>query len=124
MAGPCLYGFMAQDGNAGRGVIGVGFVFDGELEGGAAVDVRGTFRGSIRKVGELRIFPGAEVRAGAPVLAQSVRVAGALHGDCVGTERVHIREGGVVHGNIQTPKFGLSAGGRVEGKVSSGEDGR
>jgi cytoskeletal protein CcmA (bactofilin family) len=48
-----------------------------------------------------------------------VYVAGTIKGTIDASEKVLVLAGGVVHGDVRAPSFGLAAGGRVEGRVST-----
>ncbi len=114
---PCLYGVMSQRGKLDAGVVAPGFLFDGEFRGEGELHVYGEFQGEETRIGTLRVYAGGSVSAPRSIHAERVWVAGSVKGRVDATGKVMVREGGVIHGDVRAPRFGLSSGGRVEGRV-------
>jgi len=110
---------MGHDRNPQDGRIAPGFVFEGRLSGEGRLDVHGELRGDISRFGTLRVHPTGVVQAPAEIHAKQVYVAGTIKGTVDAREKVLVRAGGVIHGDVRAPRFGLAAGGRVEGRVST-----
>jgi len=112
---------MAQTRNPRVGRVAPGFLFEGELSGKGTLDVHGELRAQIARFGTLRVHPSGVVTAPTEIRAEKVYVAGVVQGAIHATDKVLVRASGVIHGDVRAPSFGLAAGGRVEGKVSTPE---
>ena len=85
----------------------------GRLSFTTATRIEGRLKGEIRSVDLLVVGPEAHVQA--TVHAHVLVVLGQIHGDVTCTERVEIRPGGRVLGDISTRALVIAEGGRFEG---------
>ncbi len=85
----------------------------GRLSFTTATRIEGRLRGELRSVDLLVVGPEAHVQA--TVQAQVLVVLGEIQGDVTCTERIEIRQGGSVLGDITTRGLVIEEGGRFEG---------
>lgn len=97
-------------------VIGPGASVSGELSFPGGVTVFGTISGSLRADGEIVIAQGAEVKAN--VSAPRVSVSGKLWGEVVASERLEIRAGADVNGELCATVLVIEEGASFEGRCS------
>ena len=103
------------------GVVGSGCVFEGAVSGTGSLVVRGEFVGGVEIDGALQIEPGARLRSAERVSARRVLVQGEVGASVQADVQVTVRESGIVRGDVISPRFALRAGGKVLGRVHSGE---
>ncbi len=86
----------------------------GRLSFTTATRIEGRLKGEIRSVDLLVVGPEAQVHA--TVHAQVLIVLGHIHGNVISTERVEIRPGGRILGDIDTHALVIAEGGYFEGQ--------
>ena len=97
-------------------VIGPSTHIDGDLRGEEDLLIEGEVSGTIQlRNNTLTIGPQGKVSA--EVYAHSVFVEGYLEGDLYGSERICIRSGAHVRGNITAPRISLEDGARFTGSI-------
>jgi cytoskeletal protein CcmA (bactofilin family) len=94
-------------------VIGAKTTVKGEISGDEDLLIEGNVEGQIRITRDLRVAPGAMLKA--TVEAQSVSVSGEIVGDCQATGRVEIQATGRLTGNIRAPKIVIAEGAMFRG---------
>jgi cytoskeletal protein CcmA (bactofilin family) len=97
-------------------IIGPSIQIEGDLRGDEDLIIEGKVSGAIH-LGEHALTIGSNGKVKADVYANSVIVDGSLEGDLYGYERVAIRKGGSVKGNIISPRVALDDGARFKGTV-------
>lgn len=90
-------------------------VFRGNLEFSKPLQILGSFEGEIRGDGILEI--GETARVQAQVYAGYLIVYGKITGNIYATEKVELRQGAQVVGNIRTPNLEVDDGVVFEGQV-------
>lgn len=85
----------------------------GRLSFTTATRIEGRLKGEVRSVDLLVVGPQAHVEA--KVHAQVLVVLGEIQGDVTCTERLDIRKGGRVFGDVKTRALVIEDGGRLEG---------
>jgi cytoskeletal protein CcmA (bactofilin family) len=96
--------------------IGKSVVIKGELNGGEDLVIEGQVEGKIElKDHVLTIGPNGRIKAN--VFAKSVIVLGELIGNVTTTEKVDIRDGGSVDGDIVAPRVAIAEGAHFRGSV-------
>jgi len=85
----------------------------GRLSFTTATRIEGRLKGELRSVDLLVVGPQAQVQA--TVQAQVLIVLGEIRGDVTCTERLEIRQGGAVFGDLSTRGLVIEEGGRFEG---------
>lgn len=96
--------------------IGKSVVIKGELNGSEDLTVEGHVEGKIElKDHVLTIGPNGRIKA--QVFAKSVIVLGEVHGDVTASEKVDIRDGGSVDGDIISPRVAIAEGAHFRGSV-------
>ncbi len=96
--------------------IGKSVVIKGELNGSEDLTVEGHVEGKIElKDHALTIGPNGKIKA--QVFAKSVIVLGEVHGNVTATEKVDIRDGGSVDGDIVSPRVAIAEGAHFRGSV-------
>lgn len=96
--------------------IGKSVVIKGELNGSEDLTVEGHVEGRIElKDHVLTIGPNGRIKA--QVFAKSVIVLGEVNGNVTATEKVDIRDGGSVDGDIIAPRVAIAEGAHFRGSV-------
>ena len=96
--------------------IGKSVVIKGELNGSEDLTVEGHVEGKIElKDHVLTIGPNGKIKA--QVFAKAVIVLGEVHGNVTASEKVDIRDGGSVDGDIISPRVAIAEGAHFRGSV-------
>ena len=96
--------------------IGKSVVIKGELNGSEDLTIEGHVEGKIElKDHVLTIGPNGKIRA--QVFAKAVIVLGEVNGNVTATEKVDIRDGGSVDGDIISPRVAIAEGAHFRGSV-------
>jgi cytoskeletal protein CcmA (bactofilin family) len=96
--------------------IGKSVVIKGELNGSEDLMVEGNVEGRIElKDHVLTIGPNGKIKA--QVLAKAVVIQGEVNGNITATEKVDIRDGGSVDGDIIAPRIAIAEGAHFRGSV-------
>jgi cytoskeletal protein CcmA (bactofilin family) len=96
--------------------IGKSVVIKGELNGSEDLTIEGHVEGKIElKDHVLTIGPNGKIRA--QVFAKAVIVLGEVNGNVTATEKVDIRDGGSVDGDIVSPRVAIAEGAHFRGAV-------
>jgi cytoskeletal protein CcmA (bactofilin family) len=96
--------------------IGKSVVIKGELEGSEDLTIEGRIEGTIRlKDHVLTIGPNARINA--QVFAKSVVVVGTVRGNMTASEKVDIRHGASVDGDVVSPRVAIAEGAQFQGTV-------
>ena len=96
--------------------IGKSVVIKGELNGSEDLTIEGHVEGKIElKDHALTIGPNGKIKAA--VFAKSVIVLGEVNGNVTATEKVDIRDGGSVDGDIVSPRVAIAEGAHFRGSV-------
>jgi cytoskeletal protein CcmA (bactofilin family) len=96
--------------------IGKSVVIKGELSGSEDLTIEGQVEGKIElKDNALTIGPNGRIKAA--VFAKAVIVLGEVHGNIAASEKVDIRDGGSVDGDIVSPKVAIAEGAHFRGSV-------
>jgi cytoskeletal protein CcmA (bactofilin family) len=96
--------------------IGKSVVIKGELNGSEDLTVEGHVEGKIElKDHVLTIGPNGKIKA--QVFAKTVIVLGEVNGNVTATEKVDIRDGGSVDGDIISPRVAIAEGAHFRGSV-------
>jgi cytoskeletal protein CcmA (bactofilin family) len=97
--------------------IGKSVVIKGELSGSEDLFLDGEVEGSI-ELKQNSITVGANGRVKAKITAKSVVLEGKVNGNVFGSERVEIRGGAVVNGDIVTKRIVIAEGAYFKGSVN------
>jgi cytoskeletal protein CcmA (bactofilin family) len=96
--------------------IGKSVVIKGELNGSEDLTIEGHVEGRIElKDHVLTIGPNGKIKA--QVFAKAVIVLGEVNGNVTASEKVDIRDGGAVDGDIISPRVAIAEGAHVRGSV-------
>jgi cytoskeletal protein CcmA (bactofilin family) len=96
--------------------IGKSVVIKGELNGSEDLTIEGHVEGKIElKDHVLTIGPNGKIKAA--VFAKSVIVLGEINGNLTASEKVDIRDGGAVDGDIVSPRVAIAEGAHFRGTV-------
>ena len=96
--------------------IGKSVVIKGELNGSEDLTVEGHVEGKIElRDHVLTIGPNGKIKA--QVFAKAVIVLGEVNGNVTATEKVDIRDGGSVDGDIISPRVAIAEGAHFRGAV-------
>lgn len=102
--------------------IGKSVVIKGELNGSEDLTVEGHVEGTIQ-LRENVLTIGSHGKINAQVFAKSVIVLGAVYGNITACEKVDIRDGGSVDGDIVSPRVAIAEGARFRGSVDMQKQG-
>jgi cytoskeletal protein CcmA (bactofilin family) len=95
---------------------GKSVVVKGEITAAEDLVIGGRVEGTILlKEHVLTVLEGSEVHAG--VIAKAVIVVGKIVGDVEALERLELREGSVVTGDVLAPRIAMADGAMVNGTV-------
>ena len=96
--------------------IGKSVVIKGELNGSEDLTIEGQVEGKIElKDHVLTIGPNGKIKA--QVFAKAVIVLGEVNGNVTASEKVDIRDGGSVDGDIIAPRVAIADGAHFRGSV-------
>ena len=96
--------------------IGKSVVIKGELNGSEDLTIEGQVEGKIElKDHVLTIGPNGKIKAS--VFAKSVIVLGEVNGNVTASEKVDIRDGGSVDGDLVSPRVAIAEGAHFRGTV-------
>jgi cytoskeletal protein CcmA (bactofilin family) len=96
--------------------IGKSVVIKGELNGSEDLTIEGQVEGTIDlRNNVLTIGPNGNIKA--QVFAKAVVVLGAVTGNITASEKVDIRDGGSVEGDLISPRVGISEGAHFRGSI-------
>jgi cytoskeletal protein CcmA (bactofilin family) len=92
------------------------FVIKGELTGTESLYIEGKIEGMIHLVGS-RLTVGKTAEILADIEAKEIIVLGKVCGNCRASDRVDIRNGGSLMGNVITPRISIDDGAYFKGGV-------
>ena len=96
--------------------IGKSVVIKGELNGSEDLTIEGQVEGQIElREHVLTVGPNGKIKA--QVFAKAVIVLGEVHGNISASEKVDIRDGGSVDGDIVAPRVAIAEGAHFRGSV-------
>ena len=99
-------------------LISADLTIEGKIEGAGHVRIAGAFKGDVNVQGNLTIESGAKITG--QVRANTVVVAGELHGNIEAAVRVELLETGMVVGDVKAASLTVAAGSRMRGQVEVG----
>lgn len=105
-----------HDGRDVETIIGSTVKVEGNFVGAGDVTVEGQVAGTLKTSKNLRIGPGASVKA--DVTAANVWVAGEIRGHVVCQGKVELAASGKIFGNVDTHSIIVAHGAVLHGKVS------
>ena len=96
--------------------IGKSVVIKGDLQGSEDLTIDGQVEGTIElKENVLNIGPNGRIRA--KVFAKTVIILGTVHGNVSASEKVDIRDGASVVGDVASPRVAIAEGAEFQGSV-------
>ena len=96
--------------------IGKSVVIKGDLKGSEDLTIEGQVEGTIElKENVLTIGPNGRIRA--QVFAKTVIILGTVHGNVTASEKVDIRDGASVAGDVASPRVSIAEGAQFHGGV-------
>lgn len=110
-----------QQTNGNITVLGEETCFEGYLEFTDSLVVTGKFEGTIKSEGKLEIARTAECEVD-EMSASSILIAGAVKGNINARERLEIRSGSKIAGDIKTRKLRIAENVDYQGSVTMLED--
>jgi cytoskeletal protein CcmA (bactofilin family) len=96
--------------------IGKSVVIKGDLQGSEDLTIEGQVEGKI-ELNDNVLTIGSNARIKAQVFAKTVIILGAVNGNVTASEKVDIRDGATVDGNVVSPKVAISEGAQFHGSV-------
>jgi cytoskeletal protein CcmA (bactofilin family) len=96
--------------------IGKSVVIKGDLQGSEDLTIEGQVEGTIElKDNVLTIGPNGRIKA--KVFAKTVIILGTVHGNVTASDKVDIRDGASVDGDLVAPRIGIAEGAQFHGSV-------
>ena len=96
--------------------IGKSVVIKGDLQGSEDLTIEGQVEGRIElKENVLTIGPNAMINA--QVFAKTIIIMGTVQGNVIASEKVDIRHGASVAGDVASPRVAIAEGAQFDGKV-------
>ena len=96
--------------------IGTATTIVGNIVAEEDLEIQGTIDGSVRLVGH-RLVVGSEGIVNATVEARTIQVIGKIMGNVIATESVEIKAGGVIGGDVKSPRIIMADGAIVVGAL-------
>ncbi len=109
---------MARGSNSDTTVIGRGTHVRARVTGEGDLDIQGRVDGEVSVTGEVTIATGALVAAN--VSGKRITVHGAVKGDLIAEEAVHLEDGARVVGDIRAARIAIAPGALLKGYVQVG----
>lgn len=100
------------------GWIGLGVAIEGRITSAQDLIIDGKVEGTI-EVGDHGVTVGQSAEIRADLVVKWILISGAVIGDVTATERVEVKQGAAVEGNITTPRLLLAEGGVINGRVDA-----
>jgi cytoskeletal protein CcmA (bactofilin family) len=96
--------------------IGKSVVIKGDLRGSEDLTIEGQVEGTIElKENVLTIGPNGRITA--QVFAKTVIILGTVHGNVTASEKLDIRDGASVAGDVASPRVAIAEGAQFHGSV-------
>lgn len=95
-------------------VVGSGITIDGEISGDDTVTVEGTVKGHVNVE---QVVVAADGLVDATVEVRQIEIFGQLLGNVTAQDRVDIRSGGKVTGDLKAPRIQIAEGARFKGNI-------
>src|SRR4029079_3696492 len=96
--------------------IGKSVVIKGQLQGSEDLTIEGGVEGTIElKDNVLTIGPNGTITA--EVFAKTVIILGTVHGNVTASEKVEIRDGASVDGDVASPRVAIAEGAQFHGRI-------
>ena len=96
--------------------IGQGVIVEGKIRSAQDLRIDGQVEGTI-EVGNHGLILGAGAAVKANLTARTILISGAVMGNVTATEKVDIRDGGSVDGDIVSPRVAIAEGAHFRGSV-------
>ena len=118
---PAAAGTPASPGSTIRttAFLGPGFTIKGELEGAEDLNFDGKIEGAI-SLGGHRLNVGSTAHIHADIIAREVVVAGEVIGNVIAPDRIELRKGGSVVGDLTTARLAIEDGAFFKGTIEIG----
>jgi cytoskeletal protein CcmA (bactofilin family) len=100
------------------GWIGHGVAIEGRIMSAQDLRIDGKVEGTI-EVGDHGVTVGQSAEIRADLVVKWILISGAVIGDVTATERVEVKQGASVTGDITTPRLLLAEGGVINGTVDA-----
>lgn len=97
-------------------IIGNNIAIDGEITGNDSLTIYGVVRGRIQVKESVTITQSARVEA--DVESASVEVAGQVLGNVTATDKVEIKSGGKLVGDVKAPRILIADGASFKGNIN------
>jgi cytoskeletal protein CcmA (bactofilin family) len=103
--------------------IGKSIVIKGDLQGSEDLTIEGQVQGTIElKENVLTIGPNGRIEA--QIFAKTVIILGHVHGNVTASEKVDIRDGASMEGDVSSPRVSIAEGAQFRGSVDMQRGGK
>jgi len=107
----------------GKAVIGPSIKIKGELTGEEDLVIQGRVEGRI-ELKKNNVTVGKKGHVQADIYGKIISIEGEVDGDLFGTEKIIVRQSGIVRGNMTAPRVNLEDGAKFKGSIDmKSEDG-
>jgi cytoskeletal protein CcmA (bactofilin family) len=100
-------------------VIGPNIQIEGDIVGADALTVHGTVRG-----GRIQVKEGVVIQASGRIEGEvesaAVEIAGVVQGNVAATDKVEIKSGGKLFGDVKAPRILIADGASFKGNINMG----
>lgn len=100
-------------------VISKGTRIHARVSGSGDLEIQGFVEGEVSVTGE--VIVSAEGLVGASISARRIVVRGAVRGDLIAEEAVHLEDGARVVGDVRSARIAIAAGALLRGYVATGD---
>lgn len=97
-------------------IIGNNIAIEGEITGSDSLTVFGVVRGRIHVKESVIVTTSARVEA--DVESASIEIAGHVHGNVTATDKVEIKSGGKLVGDVKAPRILIADGASFKGNIN------
>ena len=97
-------------------IIGNNIAIEGEISGSDSLTIYGVVRGRIHVKENVTVASSARVEA--DLESASVEVAGHVHGNITATDKVEIKSGGKLVGDVKAPRILIADGASFKGNIN------
>ena len=99
--------------------VGKALRVEGRIISSEDLTIDGSVEGSI-ELGDHNLIIGAGAMVKADLTAKTITISGTVTGTVRATEKVELRDAGSVVGDVTAPKFLMTEGATVRGKIEAG----
>jgi cytoskeletal protein CcmA (bactofilin family) len=97
-------------------IIGSNITIEGDISGNDALVIEGIVRGTVNVKGAVTITQDGHVEAS--IDSQSIEIAGTVEGNVTATDKIDIKAGGRLVGDVKAPRVLIADGAAFKGNIN------